>query len=164
MNINENWNNKFKWCFEQKQGLKLIEPNDNLALEYFKNAEETLKVLNKTRKLNSNMWLATQKYYVEYFCAYSILMRIGIKSEIHSCTINIIELLEELKIINFDFHSILERDKELRIENQYYLKNIKVEINYNELRELVLKCKQINDNFKKDKIIEIRNIFLRDLN
>ena len=51
----------------------------------------------------SNMWLATQKYYTEYLAAYSLLMKIGIKSEIHSCTIEIIRLLEKEKIVYFGF-------------------------------------------------------------
>ncbi len=34
------------------------------------------------------MWLATQKYYTEYLAAYSLLMKIGIKSEIHKSLIH----------------------------------------------------------------------------
>ena len=35
--------NKLKWCFSKKE-VKLIEPNENLAREYIKSAEETLVV------------------------------------------------------------------------------------------------------------------------
>src|SRR3989344_3249689 len=119
------------WC--KKQGMTVIEPNDNLAEEYFKNAEETLRVANLIKESGSNMWLATQKYYTEYLAAYSILMRIGIKSEIHSCTIEIINLLEKERIIHFQFAAILEEDKKLRIDNQYYLKNRPVDFNSEKL-------------------------------
>ena len=87
------------WC--KKQGMKLIEPNDNLAEEYYRNAEETLRVTNLIKNSGSNMWLATQKYYTEYLAAYSLLMKIGVKSEIHSCTIEVIRLLEKEKLIDF---------------------------------------------------------------
>ena len=75
---------KINWCKSKKKGIKLINPNDNLAQEYYENAEETLRVLNKTKETGSNMWLSAQTYYTMYFAAYSLLMKIGVKSEIHS--------------------------------------------------------------------------------
>ena len=30
-----------KWCLKQNKGIELVEPNENLAEEYVKNAEET---------------------------------------------------------------------------------------------------------------------------
>ena len=110
-----------KWC--KQQGMRLVKPNDNLAEEYYKNAEETLRVSNLTKTTGSNMWLATQKYYSEYLAAVALLLKIGIKTEIHTCTIEIIKLLENEKIITFPYSSVLEEDKQLRIDNQYYLKN-----------------------------------------
>ncbi len=145
---------KIKWC--KNKGLKLVKPNDNLAEEYFLNAEETLRILNKIKDSKSNMWLATQKYYCEYFAAYSILMKFGIKSEIHSCTIEIIKLLEKKKIIDFEFSDFLEKDKELRIDNQYYLKNIPVEINSEKLSRLLLDVKELLDNIDQKTINLIR--------
>lgn len=41
--------NKLKWCCKQKGGIKLIEPNDNLAKEYLESAEETLSVLQDVK-------------------------------------------------------------------------------------------------------------------
>jgi len=143
------------WC--KKQGMKLIEPNDNLAEEYYKNAEETLRVTNLIKNSGSNMWLATQKYYTEYLAAYSILMKIGIKTEIHSCIIEIIQLLEKEKIINFNFSIILEDDKELRIDNQYYLKNRPVNFDSRILAELLLKVRTILDKITSSQIKKIRS-------
>ena len=136
--------------------MKLIEPNDNLAEEYFKNAEETLRVTNLIKDSGSNMWLATQKYYTEYLSAYSLLMKIGIKSEIHSCTIEIIKVLEKEKIIDFNFSKILEDDKELRIDNQYYLKNRPVDFNSRKLAEILLKIRKILNTLSRQQITKIR--------
>ena len=138
--------------------MKLIEPNDNLAEEYFKNAEETLRVTNLIKDSGSNMWLATQKYYTEYLSAYSLLMKIGIKSEIHSCTIEIIRVLEKEKIIDFNFSKILEDDKELRIDNQYYLKNRPVDFNSRKLAEILLKIRKILSTLPQEQITKIRDI------
>ena len=144
------------WC--KKHGMKLIEPNDNLSEEYYKNAEETLRVTNLIKNSGSNMWLATQKYYTEYLAAYSLLMKIGIKSEIHSCTIKIVRLLENEKIIDFEFGKILEEDKELRIDNQYYLKNKPVNFDSKKLSDTLLKIRNILDTIKDSDIKRIRKI------
>ena len=86
--------NKISWCKAQEKGIKLIKPNDNLSKEYFRNAEESLRVLKSIKQTKSNMWLATTKYPIEYFAIYSVLMKIGIKSEIHDCTIALVSFLE----------------------------------------------------------------------
>ena len=145
-----------EWCKEQ--GMKLIEPNDNLAEEYYKNAEETLRVTNLIKDSGSNMWLATQKYYTEYFVAYSILMKIGIKTEIHSCTIEVIKLMEIEKLIDFNLSKILEDDKELRIDNQYYLKNRSVDFDSKKMAHLLLKIRATLDNISANQIKIVRNI------
>jgi len=133
------------WC--KKHGMKLIEPNDNLSEEYYKNAEETLRVTNLIKNSGSNMWLATQKYYTEYLAAYSLLMKIGIKW-----------LLENEKIIDFEFGKILEEDKELRIDNQYYLKNKPVHFDSKELSDTLLKIRKILDTIKDSDIKRIRKL------
>ncbi|MFH1456205.1 MAG: hypothetical protein ABIF40_04620 [archaeon] len=38
------------WCRKQVKGIKLVEPNDNLSLQYFETAEESLKVLHNLKK------------------------------------------------------------------------------------------------------------------
>ena len=145
-----------EWC--KKQGMKLIEPNDNLSEEYYKNAEETLRVTNLIKNSGSNMWLATQKYYTEYLASYALLMKIGIKTEIHSCTIKIIRILEKENIITFKLSKNLEEDKELRIDNQYYLKNRPVDFNSKALSELLLKIRELLDNITKEQIKHIRSL------
>ncbi len=143
------------WCKRQKNGIRIIEPNENLSDEYLKYAEETLLILKEIDG-KSNMWLATSKYYFEYFCFYSILMKLGIKCEIHDCTIELCRFLEKEEILFDDFTATLEKDKELRIENQYYLKNTKVEIDYDELTNFLLKTKEVLNNLDYDLINKIR--------
>lgn len=141
--------------------MKLVEPNINLADEYYSNAEETLLVANLSKRSGSNMWLATHKYYAEYLAAYAILMRFGIKSEIHSCTIEIIKLLEIEGIIQFNFSETLEHDKNLRIDNQYYLKDIAVDFNSVKLAELLLTIRKIIDDVDTDVVSKIREVILK---
>ena len=147
---------KINWCKKQDKGIKLMEPNNNLSQEYFQNAEESMKVLRSIKETKSNMWLATTKYYIEYFAVYSVLMKIGIKCEIHDCTIALIKFLEDEKIMNKGIAKILEEDKELRIDNQYYLKNKTVDISFEKLSEFILLIKQTLNNLDNTKITELR--------
>jgi uncharacterized protein (UPF0332 family) len=143
------------WCKKQKKGISLIDPNLNLSKEYINTAEETLTIL-KSIGDRSNIWLAATKYYCEYFALYSLLMKLGIKCEIHDCTIELSKFLENEKLLPKGTYNKLNKDKKLRINNQYYLKNIEVKINYDDLVNFVLKIKEITNNLNLEKINNIR--------
>jgi len=147
---------KISWYKKQKDGIKIHDPNDNLSQEYYKNAEESLKVLRSIKETQSNMWIATTKYYIEYFAAYSVLMKLGIKCEIHDCTIALIHFLENEGIVEKGTTKILERDKELRIDNQYYLKNKPVNIDFEKLSDFLLLIRKSLDQLDKEKVEELR--------
>ena len=145
-----------KWCKNQKKGIKLIEPNDNLFEEYIQTAQESLDVLRGIQG-KSKVWLATTKYYCEYFAFYALLMKAGIKCEIHDCTIALCYLLEELGIVPEGYASILEQDKQLRIDNQYYLKNRDVPLDYDKVVQFVLNIKNVGLKLTASQIEKIRN-------
>lgn len=144
-----------KWCIKQKRGIKLIQPNDNLFEEYIRTAEETLDIL-KSIKGKSKVWLATTKYYCEYFAMYALFMKLGIKCEIHDCTIAVCRLLEESNIVPKGYSDILKEDKQLRIDNQYYLKNRDVPVDYNKVVEFVINLKNIGIKITNDKMEEVK--------
>lgn len=146
---------KLGWCFKQKKGIIFINSNDNLAREYIKSSEETLEFLQDS-KGKSNMWVSTMKYYCEYFAVYSLLMKIGVRCEIHDCTLALCKFLEVEGLLQKGYSKILEEDKELRIDNQYYLKNKKVSLNPSQLRDFVLTLKNRTETITLDEITRIR--------
>src|SRR3989344_371864 len=83
-----------KWCCNQKDGIKLIEPNDNLAQSYLSMAENALGTMNREKKYNLTFAISAC-YYSMYYSLYAILMKLGVKCEIHSCTL---EIMKELLI------------------------------------------------------------------
>ncbi len=149
---------KISWCKKQDKGIKLREPNDNLSKEYYENAEESMKVLRSITSTKSNMWLATTKYYIEYFAVYSILMKIGIKCEIHDCTIELVKILEQENILPYGTSKTLEKDKELRIDNQYYLKNKNVNIDYEQLSKFLISIKESLESLDNTTINKLREM------
>ncbi len=84
-------------------------------------------------------------------------MKLGIKCEIHDCTIEIIKFLEKEKIVKNNLSDILEKDKQLRIDNQYYLKNLEVKIDLQKLTNFLLIIKTALEKLNQNKIEEIRN-------
>ena len=150
-----------KWCKSQKKGIKLIEPNDNLFQEYIQTSEETLDIL-KSIEGKSKVWLATTKYYCEYFAVYAVLMKIGIKCEIHDCTIALAGLLEEMNILPEGSLTLLQHDKQLRIDNQYYLKNRDVPVDYSGIVQFVVTVKNTAIKLTSEQIKEIRERVSRE--
>ena len=74
------------WCLKQKSGLRLIEANENLSESYIKMAEDSLGTMNRERNYNL-VFAISACYYSMYYSLYAVLMRIGVKCEIHQCTI-----------------------------------------------------------------------------
>jgi uncharacterized protein (UPF0332 family) len=111
-----------KWCCRQKEGIKLIISSENLAISYMKMAENALGTMNRERNYNIAFSISAC-YYSMYYSLYSILMKLGIKCEIHSCTLKFMEELlieyyskEEIKIISKAF--------DLRTIAQYYVDKV----------------------------------------
>ncbi len=154
---------KLRWYTSKKNGLKIDKENINLAKEYIDSAQETLSILINI-KGKSNMWLATTKYYCEYFSVYALLQRIGITTEIHDCTIELSKLLEETNLIPKGFAYQLELDKELRIDNQYYLKNRSVEIEVSSLRDFILTIKNKINSITSKEITDFKKLLKDKLN
>jgi len=134
---------RLKWCCGQKKGISIIEPNKNLSEEYIKKADESLEAM----LINKGGWKIITAYYACYNALYSILMLAGIKSEIHECSIELMNLIDEFSEEDIHF---LKRLKEDRIAVQYYLKERKLE-NENQAKNFVLKCKKIIKYINPDK-------------
>jgi len=140
---------KIEWCINQKGGIELIEQKPHLSASYIKEADDTLESLLKI----NGRWKVIMAYYACYSAVYSLLMKCGIKSEIHDCTIAL------MKILGFEKNEIeyIRKLKSDRIDAQYYLKNIEFADEKN-VKEFVLKCKEISEELNDDKINEIRKM------
>lgn len=139
-----------------KNELALVEPNKNLATAYLEKAANSLTTL---REISDKDWRISTAYYTMYFSLYSILMSIGIKCEIHSCTLEFMKRFlsdffteEDCELINEAFKS--------RIDAQYYTnRNIPDEV-YSRITIKVtgfmLKCKQIVERMNEKQIKDVR--------
>ncbi len=150
---------KINWCIGKKDGLRLIEPNANLAEAYTKKAEEALESMRVNLIKD---WKISTAYYTIYFSIYSLLMKIGIRCEIHSCTLEFVkQFLKEY--FSTEDMTFIEDALQARINSQYYVDRTVPDAQYNRLvREtpgFLVKCKSIMPKLTERKIIEIRKGF-----
>ncbi|MBI2576023.1 HEPN domain-containing protein [Candidatus Woesearchaeota archaeon] len=154
---------KLKWCAGKKEGLRLIEPSSNLAEAYTKKAEEALESM---RVNVIKDWKISTAYYTLYFSLYSVLIKMGIKCEIHSCTIAFAKrfLREFLSEEDLDF---TEDSLRARIDSQYYIDRTVPDEQYLKMvrnaPEFLIKCKSILIKLNEKKINEIRKEFQKAL-
>ncbi|MBS3085544.1 HEPN domain-containing protein [Candidatus Pacearchaeota archaeon] len=148
-----------KWCFKQKDGIKVVESNDNLSQSYIKMAENAIGTMNREKEYNLQFAISAC-YYSMYYSLYAILMKIGIKCEIHSCTLEFMEKflngfysVEDIKIIKKAFN--------LRITAQYYADKIIDKGDVNEITEkaplFFNKSKKSLSKINEEDIKDIKN-------
>ena len=144
---------QIKWCLKQTKGIRLSEPNESISEDYIK---ESMSDFDMIEKVNAK-WKTVTAYYSCYNSVYAILVKIGIKCEIHDCTIALMEMLgfnnEEIKF--------LDSLKKERVEVQYYLRSSSLSIDKNKVLEFLNKCKEIIRDMNDDKINAIRTVYRR---
>ena len=106
-------------CVKRNGGLKLVEPNQNLAQVYLRKSRSALNMLNSALEKHENEWVLDTSYYARYFAVYALFMQAGLKSEIHDCTILGFKRLFS-GLIDPALHLELEESREMRVKAIYY--------------------------------------------
>lgn len=137
------------WCKKQKKGIELVEPNDNLSEAYFSDADDSVSAMEELK----GKWKLITAYYACYYAFYAILMKAGIKCEIHDCT------LELMRFFGFDGkqRKFMTNLKKARIDVQYYRKET-LGVDVNLIKSFVVGCKNLCLALDEDKIMEIRDL------
>jgi len=156
---------KIVWCLKQKRGIRVIEPNPNLAKAYLQKAISALNTMTAAAKINETDWILTTAYYARYFALYALLTKIGIKSEIHDCSINLAKLLADHAILSPDLIRDIAKAKQTRVDTQYYVQTPQtprtVKANIEAARKFVLETEKAIDNLTPEKINAIRSQLLK---
>lgn len=145
-----------KWCFNIKNGIEIVEPSDNMSFSYMKMAEESLHMIKKNEE--SRIWTASTSYYTIYYSLYSLMMKIGIKCEIHQCSFEFMKHFlnfysqEDLDLIKMSF--------ETRNDLQYYpdklVSDNKLDFVKKGAVDFFVKTKEILSKLSEKQIKEIR--------
>ena len=125
----------------------MIERKNHLSEAYLLEAKDSLKVCLKIE----GKWKVISGYYACYNALYAILMKCGIKCEIHDCSIELMSFFDFDKE-EIDFMNDLKRK---RINVQYYLKDIVLGEVLN-VKKFISKCELVLADLDDNKINEIR--------
>jgi uncharacterized protein (UPF0332 family) len=152
---------KLSWCLKQKDGISLIEPSQNLAEAYIRKAEDSLESM---RVNIIKEWKISTAYYTMYFSLYALLMRIGVKCEIHSCTLEFARLFLK-EYLNEEEIEFLKDSLKARVDSQYYVDRTVPDNQFEEMIKkaprLHVKCKTILLQLNEDEIKGIRRKLAR---
>mgnify|MGYP001609420534 CR=1 FL=1 len=153
----------FGFCFKKASGLKLISPNENLIRVYKRKSKSALNILQSAIEKQENEWILDTSYYAKYFMVYALFMEVGIKSEIHDCTIFALKsIFQSAGFISPELCKDIEDSKDLRVGALYYDKDFgKNEIlnKANTAPNFCLKVESLIDNLSKEDITKIRKRF-----
>jgi len=151
-----------RWCLNQSKGIRVVKPSDNLLKAYLQKARNALNSMEVNAEAGITEWAVSASYYAKYFAVYALLQKIGVRCEIHDCTIELFgylfrdsvsKLIQELK-----------ESKEDRIEMQYYTQEIKVDLDksMSQTKNFVLEIEKIADWLNLERVMELQKK-LRDL-
>jgi uncharacterized protein (UPF0332 family) len=147
-----------EWCLKQKNGLEIVEPNKNMSESYLKMAEESVDVLQNIGK--SKIWTATTAYYIFYYSLYSLMLRIGVKCEIHACSL---EFMRQKLRLFYDEKDIgmINKAFSARINLQYYtdrpVNPVVIEQSKRYSINFFIKTKDVLTKVNEKQINDIRN-------
>lgn len=146
-----------KWCCSQDRGIKIVEPSDNLSIGYTQKAGNFLGTMSREKNLAAAI---SACYYSMYYSLYAVMMKIGIKCEIHTCSLEFMN-----KMLNTQYSSedmkLIDKAFELRNTTQYYVDRIikkeDSEFIISNAPFFVSRSKEILSNINQKDIEEIRN-------
>lgn len=153
----QNAKQRLNWCLKQPKGIRLVTPSENLAKAYHKKAENALKSMEINTQAGLTDWAVSASYYAKYFAVYSLLSKIGVKSEIHDCTITLFEHLF-CDSVSSELLKDLRSSKEDRVEMQYYTQEIQVDLKQTikKTKKFVLEIEKLIDGLNTEKITELQ--------
>jgi len=98
-------------------------------------------------------WGISASYYARYFAVYALFQKLGIKSEIHDCTIALFKDLFRNELPK-GLISEFERAKADRVEAQYYTEQLVVNTKktIDDTKNFVMEIERISDGLNQQKI------------
>jgi len=149
------------WCLKQKRGIRVVRPSGNLVKEYIRKATGSLNTMNAALQIKETEWILTTAYYARYFALYALLMKLGVKSEIHDCSIAVARLLARHEIITEKLVEDISQAKETRVDVQYYVakdfEQEKIRRDVESARKFVLEIEKVIENITTEQIKLIRS-------
>ncbi|VVB61550.1 Uncharacterised protein [uncultured archaeon] len=150
--------NYLKWCADKDKGIKLVAPSENLVRAYLEKSRTAIKSMELNANAGITEWAVSASYYARYFSVYAVMSKIGVKCEIHDCTIVLFAYLFGDSIPHH-FIKEFKQSKDDRVDLQYYPKEVKINPEHliSQTKTFVLQIEEILDGLNSEKIEALRN-------
>jgi len=144
---------KIKWCALQVHGISIVKQDNKLVEEYLRKSLNALKTSDEVSDIE---WRISARYYAMYFALYAVLTKIGIKCEMHDCTIEFMKIFLG-KLYSASDNDIMISAKKARIDTQYYVGRVVQEISRDDIHSFIRKCRGILSTISPSDISMIRS-------
>lgn len=146
-----------RWCTRQERGIRLTAPSDNLMKAYLEKSRNALRSMEVNAQADIEEWTVSASYYAKYFAVYALLMKIGVKCEIHDCTIALFGHL----FSSADYHPLvreLKQSKDDRVDVQYYSRELKVNLAdlMQQTKQFVLRIEELIDGLNAEEVARLQ--------
>jgi len=147
-----------RWCLRQSKGIAIVKPSENLVRAYLQKSRNAIKSMEVNAEASIIDWAVSASYYAKYFAVYSLLAKIGVKCEIHDCTIALFEYLFR-DTVPRQLIRELRHSKEDRVEAQYYplVEEVRLEQMMSRTKSFVLDIGEIMDGLDSESIARLRS-------
>ena len=75
------------WCARQRRGVRLVDGSDRLERAHRKKSRDSIVALRAVVESGVGTWAASASYYAKYHAVYALFMKVGIRCEMHGCTV-----------------------------------------------------------------------------
>ncbi|MFT4310457.1 MAG: hypothetical protein ACMXYC_02395 [Candidatus Woesearchaeota archaeon] len=132
------------WCKKQASGISQMHYTQEVALAYIAKARKTVSLISS----DEEEWIVIKSYYACYHALYAIVVKCGIKCEIHDCTIKLMDILG----FSRDDREFMKNLKKDRVSVQYYLRMRTGDIQ--RVKRFLQTCEHIFDTIQVKDVIE----------
>jgi len=146
------------WCMRQERGIRLTATSDNLVKAYLEKSRNAFKSMEVNAKADIEEWTVSASYYAKYFAVYALLWKIGVKCEIHDCTIALFGHL--FNAAEYDgLVRELKQSKDDRVDFQYYSGELKVNLAdlMQQTKQFVLRIEELIDGLNTEEIARLQS-------
>jgi uncharacterized protein (UPF0332 family) len=153
-----NYTKKVEWCITKAtKGLKIIEPDINMALRHIQTAKDNIRACNFVAESEFSKWSIPMIFYSVYHCFLAILSKEGYESENQDCTFAVLATMIEQNVFPLEMEklqTIMSYDVEgglrgFRERFQYGVEGAVDKTLLNEMKEMALHIIEVTEEDSK---------------
>src|SRR3972149_8444170 len=146
-----------KWCLRQERGIRWPCLLTISRRRIWRNHAMSLRSMEVNAQAGIEEWTVSASYYAKYFAVYALLSKIGVKSEIHGCTIALFGYL----FSTVEYHHLvreLRQSKDDRGDGRHYTRELEVNLTdlMQQTKQFVLQIEELIDGLNSEEVAALQ--------